>query len=118
MPGLNTKQRALCCLIAAIWSDTVVGGFHTADLGGSWLVGLSMKRKRLLFFTVVLSMVVVCVAAFLLTRGSSGESTITFSDGSSLTLRGITKGTKHRYVSGSLLQRTADRILPERWTKK
>lgn len=77
-----------------------------------------MNRKRLLFVGVALSITAVCVAIFLLTDGGSSESTRTLPDGSVLTLRRITKGTKHRYVSGNLLQRTVGRVVPEPWSKK
>ena len=77
-----------------------------------------MTRKRLHFATLAVCLVAVCVALFLLTDGGSSESTKTLPDGSILSLRKITKGTKHRYVSGNVLQRTADRVLPERWAKK
>src|SRR2546426_10606987 len=77
-----------------------------------------MNRKRLFFVGVALSITTVCVVIFLLTDGGSSESTRTLADGSALTLRRITIGTKHRYVSGNLLQRTAGRALPDSWAKK
>jgi len=77
-----------------------------------------MSRKRLIFVVLALSAVAVCVAMFLLTGERSSESTKTLPDGSVLTLRRITKGTKHRYVSGNVFQSMADRVLPERWAKK
>ncbi|HEU0009086.1 MAG TPA: hypothetical protein VFT34_04635 [Verrucomicrobiae bacterium] len=77
-----------------------------------------MNRKRLIFVVLALLIVAVCVAIFVLTDGGPSESTQTLADGSVLTLRRITKGTKHRYVSGNLLQRTASRALPESWAKK
>jgi hypothetical protein len=60
----------------------------------------------------------VCVAILLFTGGGSNDWTKTLPDGSVLTLRRITKGTKHRYVSGNLLQRTLGRVVPDPWAKK
>src|SRR5262245_526853 len=84
----------------------------------NWRSSLFMNRKRMLLGVLGLCIVGACVAIFLLTARSTSESTRTLPDGSTLTVRGITKGTKHRYVSGDLIQRTADRVLPERWAKK
>jgi hypothetical protein len=76
-----------------------------------------MKRNRLVIVVLALFTLAVGVAVFLLIDRST-ESTKTLPDGSVLTLRRITKGTKHRYVSGNLLQRNVGRALPERWAKK
>src|SRR5437867_7156612 len=77
-----------------------------------------MNRKRLLVVVLALSAMAVCVAILLLTGGGSNDWTKTLPDGSILTLRRITKGTKHRYVVGNLVQRTAGRVLPDAWAKK
>lgn len=77
-----------------------------------------MKRKRLFILALALSAVAVCVALFLLSGGSLSDATKTLPDGSVLTVRGITKGTKHRCVSGNLLQRTVGRFVPDPWAKK
>jgi len=81
-------------------------------------VKLAMNRKRLIFVVLALFIVAVCVAIFLLTDGGSSEPTRTLADGTVLTLRRITIGTKHRYVSGNLLQRTVGRALPDAWAKR
>ena len=73
--------------------------------------------KRLLIALVVLLLLAGLVAIFLPSSGGSIGQKVTFSDGTTMTLKAVTYGTQHRYLGGGWRQRLLS-LLPRKLAGK
>jgi len=78
-----------------------------------------VRKKRKAVFVVAVAAALIA-AAVLLLRSGNGESldkTVTFSDGTTMTLRAVTHGNEHRYLRGNLKERLIG-LLPKKLRAK